>query len=90
MGGAILISLINRYKDLPIDGVILIAPAIWNFTETNFLKSIPLRAFSKIFPNLDKLFCAKRLFLLTCFSGVPKVNNILFSKHLENRILIKL
>ena len=52
MGGAILISLINRYKDLPIDGVILIAPAIWNFTETNFLKSIPLRVFSKIFPNL--------------------------------------
>ena len=52
MGGAIAISLVNRYKKLPVDGVILIAPAIWNFTETNFLKSIPLKILSKIFPNL--------------------------------------
>ncbi len=52
MGGAITISLMYRYKDLPIDGLILIAPAIWNFTETNFLKSIPLKVLSKIFPNL--------------------------------------
>ena len=52
MGGAIAISLANRYKELPIDGVILVAPAIWNFTKTNFLKSIPVKVLSKIFPNL--------------------------------------
>ena len=38
MGGAITLSFVNRFKNLPIDGVILIAPAIWNFTETNFGK----------------------------------------------------
>ncbi len=51
MGGAISLSLVNRHKKLPIDGVILVAPAIWNFTETNFWKSLPLKFLSKIFPK---------------------------------------
>ena len=38
MGGAIVVSLANQNKTLPIEGVVLVAPAIWNFTEENFLK----------------------------------------------------
>ena len=51
MGGAITLSFVNRFRNLPIDGVILVAPAIWNFTETNFWKSIPLKILSKVFPS---------------------------------------
>ena len=53
MGGAITISLVKKHKELPINGVILVAPAIWNFTETNFIKGIPLKFMSKIFPKLQ-------------------------------------
>ena len=53
MGGAIATSLVKKHKELPIDGVILVAPAIWNFTETNFIKSIPLKFMSKVFPKLQ-------------------------------------
>ena len=53
MGGAITISLVEKNKELPINGVILVAPAIWNFTETNFIKSIPLKFMSKVFPKLQ-------------------------------------
>ena len=53
MGGAILISLLNSEKNLPIEGVILVAPALWNFTERNFFKSLSLNLISKIFPNLS-------------------------------------
>ena len=35
MGGAIVISTLIKNKDLQIDGVILVAPAIWNFSEMN-------------------------------------------------------
>ena len=52
MGGAIALSLANRNKDIPINGVILVSPAIWNFSKTNFFKSIALRSLSLIFPNL--------------------------------------
>ncbi len=52
MGGAIVITLLNSNKNLPIDGSILIAPAIWNFKERNFFKSLTLNIFSKILPNL--------------------------------------
>jgi len=52
MGGAIVLSLIQRNKILPIKGVILVAPAIWNFSNSNYWKSIPLRIFSKLFPDL--------------------------------------
>ena len=52
MGGAITISLLEKQKNIPIDGVILVAPAIWNFTETNFFKSFSLKIMSNIFPNL--------------------------------------
>ena len=41
--------------------------------------SSPL-SISKIFPNLEELFCASALFLLACFSGVPKLNSILSFK----------
>ena len=47
MGGAIVISLLNSYDNLPIDGSILVAPAIWNFKERNFFKSITLTFLSK-------------------------------------------
>ena len=52
MGGAISISLVNRIDGLPLDGLILVAPAIWNFSESNYLKSIFLKFFSTIFPKL--------------------------------------
>ncbi len=52
MGGAISISLVNRIDELPLDGLILVAPAIWNFSESNYLKSIFLKFFSTIFPKL--------------------------------------
>lgn len=52
MGGAITISLLEKQKEIPIEGVVLVAPAIWNFTETNFFKSLPLKLMSKIFPKL--------------------------------------
>ena len=60
MGGAIVISLINSNKNLPIDGSILIAPAIWNFKERNFFKSITLNLISKVLPNLS--FRRKRFY----------------------------
>ena len=52
MGGAIVLSLANSKKNLPIDGIILVAPVIWNFTERNFFKSLTLNFFSKIFPSI--------------------------------------
>ena len=51
MGGAIVVSMANQ-KKIPIDGIILVAPAIWNFTKKNFFKSTILNLFSGIFPNL--------------------------------------
>ena len=53
MGGAIALSLISEKKSLPIDGIILIAPAIWNFTEKNPFKSFLMNFFSTIFPYLQ-------------------------------------
>ena len=53
MGGAITLSLISKKKSLPIDGIILIAPAIWNFTEKNPFKSFLMNFFSTIFPYLQ-------------------------------------
>ena len=51
MGAAVVISLINKKKNLPIDGLILVSPAIWNFTQTNPLKSFIMKSLSKFFPN---------------------------------------
>ena len=53
MGGAILLSLISQENSLPIEGVILVAPAIWNFSELNPVKSFILKNFSKLFPKLS-------------------------------------
>ena len=52
MGGAIITSLMTHEKDLPIDGAVLVAPAIWNFSEKNFFKSLFMSLISKSFPNL--------------------------------------
>ena len=52
MGGAIVTSLIAKQKDLPIDGAILVAPALWNFSEKNFFKSLFMSLISRLFPNL--------------------------------------
>lgn len=51
MGAAIAISLANK-KRLPISGLILVSPAIWNFSEKNFFKSFVIKSFSKIFPKV--------------------------------------
>ena len=53
MGGAIVISIAEKQKEIPIDGLILVAPALWNFTETNFIKSLPLKLMSKVLPKLQ-------------------------------------
>ena len=53
MGGAILLSLVSQEKYLPIEGVILVAPAIWNFSELNPIKSFILKNFSRLFPKLN-------------------------------------
>jgi len=52
MGGAIVTSLITNEKDLPINGVVLVAPALWNFSEKNFFKSLFMSLMSRSFPNL--------------------------------------
>ena len=45
-------SLMTNEKDLPIDGAVLVAPAMWNFSEKNFFKSLFMSLISKLFPNL--------------------------------------
>lgn len=52
MGGALLINTLMKKKIRP-DGVILVAPAIWNFSQDNFLKSKFLNFISHFFPNLS-------------------------------------
>ncbi|MDC3090819.1 lysophospholipase [Rickettsiales bacterium] len=51
MGGAIAISLVNKKKDLPLEGLILVSPALWNFSEANPVKSFIMKSFSNLFPN---------------------------------------
>jgi alpha-beta hydrolase superfamily lysophospholipase len=52
MGGAIVSSTVMKNKNLQIDGVILVAPAIWNFSEMNPIKKIFLNVISTLLPNL--------------------------------------
>ena len=52
MGGAIVTSTLMKNKDLQIDGVILVAPAIWNFSKMNPIKKIFLNILSSLLPNL--------------------------------------
>ena len=52
MGGAIITSLMTHEKGLPIDGAVLVAPALWNFSEKNFFKSLFMSLISRSFPNL--------------------------------------
>ena len=52
MGGAIVASTVVKNKNLQIDGVILVAPAIWNFSEMNPIKKIFLNVISTLLPNL--------------------------------------
>ena len=51
MGAAIAIGYANQRNIDSIDGLILVAPAIWNFTEQNPIKSFILRVLSNFFPN---------------------------------------
>ena len=52
MGGAIVTSTLIKNKDLQIEGVILVAPAIWNFSKMNPIKKIFLNVLSSLLPNL--------------------------------------
>jgi len=52
MGGAIVTSLMTHEKELPIEGAVLVAPALWNFSEKNFFKSLFMFLISRSFPNL--------------------------------------
>ena len=52
MGGAIITSLMTHEKELPIEGAVLVAPALWNFSEKNFFKSLFMFLISRSFPNL--------------------------------------
>ena len=52
MGGAIVASTVIKNKNLQINGVILVAPAIWNFSEMNPIKKIFLNVISTLLPNL--------------------------------------
>ena len=53
MGGAIVISTLIKNKDLQIDGVILVAPAIWNFSKMNPIKKIFLNILSTLHQTLN-------------------------------------
>ena len=53
MGGAIIISLAASHPNLNISGIILVAPAVWNFTKRNFFKSNFLGLVSNFFPHLS-------------------------------------
>jgi len=51
MGGAIVTNLlVEEYENISIDGVILVSPAIWNFSEANLIKSSLLNFSSFFFP----------------------------------------
>ncbi len=51
MGAAIVLSAVSEIKET-IDGIILVAPAIWNFSEKNPLKKFFLSISSNVFPEL--------------------------------------
>ncbi len=98
MGGAIVLSLLNTNNNLPIDGSILIAPAIWNFKERNFFKSITLNLISKVLPNLsfsgkgfinvqasDNLKMLKKLSKDPLFIHEPKLKSLNGVTHLMDK-----
>ena len=53
MGGAIVLSLVASQSNLNINGIILVAPAIWNLQRETFIKSKFMKIMSKFFPNLS-------------------------------------
>ncbi len=80
MGGILVINSIIDKKKLDIEGVILVAPAIWNFSEKNFFKSTFLSVASFLLPNLTvegstlvKIKPSDNLEMLREFSRDPKV-----------------
>ena len=80
MGGAIVCSLAKENKALSIDGVILISPALWNFSESNPFKRIILKSISSVLPSLKisgkgaiKVRPSDNLKMLKKFSEDPKV-----------------
>ena len=52
MGGAIVVSLLRKEK-INISGLILVAPAIWDFKKQHFFLSKCLSFFATLFPNLS-------------------------------------
>ena len=80
MGGAILLSLASQKEKLPIEGIILVAPAIWNFSDSNMYKSFFLKFFSFLFPKfrpspkgIIKVRPSDNLEMLKKFSDDPLV-----------------
>ena len=80
MGAAIAIGYANQKKIGSIDGLILVSPAIWNFTEQNPFKSLILRMISNFFPDLKvsgkgiiKVRPSDNLKMLKKFSDDPLV-----------------
>lgn len=52
MGGAIVMSLVKQ-KNISINGLVFVSPAIWNFQEQNIFLSKILLFLSKFFPNFS-------------------------------------
>lgn len=52
MGGAMVISTFDRYADLAVDGVILVAPALWGPSTWPFYQRWALTFFAKTMPGL--------------------------------------
>ena len=80
MGGVLVVNSIINKKKLKLNGVILVAPAIWNFSEKNFFKSSFLSFLSFILPSLSvegsslvKIKPSDNFEMLKKFSKDPKV-----------------
>lgn len=80
MGGAIVSSLAKENKELLIEGIILISPAFWNFSEVNPFKGMILKSISSIFPSFKisgkgiiKVRPSDNLKMLKKFSEDPNV-----------------
>ena len=52
MGGAIIAGTLNKFN-LKVDGIVLVSPAIWDFSDRNFFKSRFLWILAKFFPRIN-------------------------------------
>ena len=80
MGGAIAISLLKE-KNINIEGLILVAPAIWDFKEQNFFLSKFLYIFSRLFPDIS--LSGKNLIKV-----IPSDNNKMLKESSEDENVI--